>query len=78
MIGGKLAPLTFVDADDTDVDTPINIFNITMTERTSEIKGNRRAVKKTWVTADILNHLCDERRALNKGRHETAEGAEKY
>ena len=37
MIGGKLAPLTFVDADDTDVDTPINIFNITMTERTSEI-----------------------------------------
>ena len=37
MIGEKLAPLTFVDADDTDVDTPINIFNITMTERTSEI-----------------------------------------
>ena len=37
MIGGKLAPLTFVDVDDTDVDTPINIFNITMTERTGEI-----------------------------------------
>ena len=30
-----------------------------------------------WVTTSILD-LCDERRALKKGRHETAEGAREY
>ena len=37
MIGGKLAPLTLVDPDDTEVDTLKTIFNIAMTKTTSEI-----------------------------------------
>ena len=45
-----------------------------MPETASEILGKRRAVKRPWVTTSILD-LCDERRALKKGRHETAEGA---
>ena len=42
----------------------------------SEI-SKRKAVKRPWVTTSILDS-CDERRALKKGRHETAEGARKY
>ena len=37
MIGGKFAPLTLVDPDDTEVDTLKTIFNIAMTKTTSEI-----------------------------------------
>ena len=78
MIGaGKLAPLILLNADDTEVDTLVNSFNKALTESASEILGKHRAVKRPWVTTSILN-LCDERRALKKGRHETAEGARKY
>ena len=49
-----------------------------MTETASEILGKRRAVKRPWVTTTILMDLCDERRALKKGRHKTAEGARMY
>ena len=48
-----------------------------MTETASEILGKRGAVKRQWVTTSILD-LCNERRALKKGRHETAEGARIY
>ena len=48
-----------------------------MTETASEILGKRRAVKRQWVTTSILD-LCNERRALKKGRHETEEGARIY
>ena len=51
--------------------------NKALTETASEILGKRRAVKRAWVTTSILD-LCDERRALKKGRHEIAEGARKY
>ena len=74
MTGCKFAPLILLDADDTEVDTLVNTFNIAMTE-TAESK--RRAVKRPWVTTNILD-LYDERRTLKKGRHDTAEGARKY
>ena len=78
MIGaGKFAPLTLLNADDTEVDTLVNSFNKALTESASEILGKHRAVKRTWVTTSILD-LCDERRALKKGRHETVEGARNY
>ena len=77
MIGGKFAPPTLLNADHTEVDTLANSFNKALTESASEILGKRRAVKTPWVTTSIL-YLCDERRALKKGRHETAEGARKY
>ena len=32
MIGGKFAPLTLLDADDTEVDTLVNSFNKALTE----------------------------------------------
>ncbi|KAF6040825.1 hypothetical protein EB796_000858 [Bugula neritina] len=61
-IGGKLAPLTVIDADcDTDMDTLIDTFNTAVTETASEIHGKHRTGKRPWVTADILD-LCDKRR----------------
>ena len=77
IIGSKFAPLTLLNADDTEVDTLVNSLNKAMTETASEILGKRRAVKRPLVTTSILD-LCDERRALKKGRHETAEGARMY
>ena len=77
MIGGKFTPLTLLNADDTEVDTLVNSFNKALTESASEVLGKRRAVKRPWVTASILD-LCDYRRALKKWRHETAEEARKY
>jgi len=77
MIGGKFAPPTLLNADHTEVDTLVNSFNKALTESASEILGKCRAVKTPWVTTSILD-LCDERRALKKGRQETAEAARKY
>ena len=77
MIGGKFAQPTLLNADHTEVDTLVNSFNKALTGSAREILGKRRAVKTPWVTTSILD-LCDERRALKKGRHETAEGARKY
>ena len=77
MKGGQFTPLTLLNADDTEVDTLVNSFNKALTESASEILGKHRAVKRTWVTTSILD-LCDERRALKKGRHETVEGARNY
>jgi len=77
MIGGKFAPLSLLDADDTELDTLVNTFNKAMTETASEILGKHRAVKRLWVTTGTLD-LCDERRTLKKGRHETAEVARNY
>ena len=58
MIGGKFTPLTLLNADDTEVDTLVNSFNKALTESASEVLGKRRAVKRPWVTAGILD-LCD-------------------
>ena len=77
MIGGKFAPLTLLNADDTEVDTLVKSFNKAMTETASEILGKRRAVKRPWVTTSILD-LCNEQSALKKGRYKTAEGAREY
>ena len=77
IIGSKFEPLTLLNADETEVDTLVNSLNKAMTETASEILGKRRAVKRPLVTTSILD-LCDERRALKKGRHETAEGARMY
>jgi len=76
-IGGKLAPLTVIDADcDTDMDTLIDTFNTAVTETASEIHGKHRTGKRPWVTADILD-LCDKRRELKKKKKEP-EGAKQY
>ena len=76
MIGGKLAPLTIMSNEDTDIDSMITIFNTAVTETASEILGKHRQKKKPWVTADILD-LCDKRRKRRKKRFEP-EGSEKY
>ena len=70
MIGGKFAPLTIMDNEDTDLlDSMITTFNTTVIETASEILGKHRQKKKPWVTADILD-LCDKRRELRKKRFE--------
>ena len=85
MIGGKLAPLTIMSNEDTDIDSMITTFNTAVTETASEILGKHRQKKKTnkqtnnnknWITAEI-HELCDIRRELRKKRFEP-EGSEKY
>ena len=46
MIGGKFAPLTIKNNDDTDLDSMITTFNTAVTETANEILGNRRQKKK--------------------------------
>ena len=76
MIGGKFAPLTIMDNEDTDLDLMITTFNTTVIETASEILGKHRQKKKPWVTAEILD-LCDKKRKLRKKRFEP-EGSEIY
>ena len=76
MIGGKFAPLTIMDNEDTDLDSMITTFNTAGTETASEIHGKHHQKKKPWVTAEILN-LCDRRREQRKKRFEP-EGSEIY
>ena len=76
MIGGKFAPLTIMNKEDTDLGSMITTFNTAVNETTSEILGkHRQKKKKYWVTAEIL-HLCDRRGELRK-RFEP-ERSEKY
>ena len=75
-IGGKFAPLTIMDNEDTDLDSMITTFNTAVTETASEILGKQRQKKKPWITAENLD-LCDKRRGLRKKRFEP-EGSEKY
>ena len=63
MRGGKSAPLTITNNEDTDLDSVITAFNTAVTETASEILGKHRQRKKPWVTADILD-LCNKRREL--------------
>ena len=75
-IGGKFAPLTILDADDTDIDTLMETFNTVVTDTATEILGKQRIVKKPWVTSEVLE-LCDKRRELKK-RKGDAGGAREY
>ena len=76
MIGGRVAPLTIMSNEDTEIDSMITIFNTAVTDTASEILGKHRQKKKNWITAEILD-LCDKRRELRKKRFEP-EGSEKY
>ena len=55
MIGGKFAPLTIMDTEDTDLDSMITTFHTAVTETASEILGKHQERKKPWVTAEILD-----------------------
>ena len=76
MIGGKFAPLTIMNNEDTDMDSVITTFNTAVTETATEMLGKHCQKKKPWVTAEILD-LCNKRRELRKKRFEP-EGSEKY
>ena len=65
MLGRKLAPLTIMDNEDTDLDSMITTFNTAVIEAVSEILGKHRQKKKPWSTAEILD-LCNKRRELRK------------
>ena len=76
MIGGKFAPFTIINNENTDLDSMIFTFNTAVSETASEILGKHRQKKKPWVTAEILD-LCDRKRELRKKRFEP-EGYQKY
>ena len=65
MIGGKFAALTIMNNEDTDLDSLVTTFNTAVTETTSEILGKHRQMKKSLVTAEILD-LCHKRKELRK------------
>ena len=46
MIGGKSAPLTIMNNEDTDMDSTITTFNRAVTETASEILGKHHQTKK--------------------------------
>ena len=46
MIGGKFAPLTIMNNEDTDMDSMITTFNTAVTETAGEILGKHRQKKK--------------------------------
>ena len=46
MIGGKFAPLTIMNNEDTHLDSMITTFNTAVTETASEILGKHRQKKK--------------------------------
>ena len=76
VIGGKFAPLTNMDNEDTDLGSIITTFNTAAIETADGILGKHRQTKKNWAIADILD-LRDKRRELRKKRFES-EGSEKY
>ena len=47
MIGGKSAPLTIMNIEDTDMDSMITTYNTATTETASVILGKHRQKKKT-------------------------------
>ena len=76
MIGGKFAPLTIMNSEDTDMDIMITTFNTAVTETVGEMLGKHRQKKKPWITVEILD-MCDKRRETRKKKFEP-EGSEKY
>ena len=76
MIGGKFAPLTIIDNEDTDLDSMITTCNTAMTETASVVLGKHNQKKNPWVIAEILD-LCNKRTELRQKRFEP-EGSEKY
>ena len=46
IIGGRLAPVTIMSNEDTDIDSMITTFNTAVTETASEILGKHRQKKK--------------------------------
>ena len=76
MIGGKFAPLTIMDNEDTDLDSMITTFNTAVIEQPVRSLANIVRRKKPWDTAEILDP-CNKRRELRKKLFEP-EDSEKY
>ena len=54
MTGGKFAPLTNMNNEDTNLDSVTTTFNTAVTETASEILGKHRQKKKTWLLQKLL------------------------
>ena len=64
MIGGKPAPLTIMDNENTDLDSMNTTFN-TAVIKTARDPWQTSSEEKTCVTAESLD-LCNKRRKLRK------------
>ena len=76
MIGGKFAPLTILEDENTDTETLTNNFNNVMTDTACVILGEHRHKTKPWVTTELLE-MCDKRRVLKEGKNSPG-GTDKY
>ena len=65
MIGGKFAPLTIMNNENTALDSMIATFNTAVTETASEILGKHRQKKKPRITAEFFD-LCDKKERTEK------------
>ena len=77
MIGGKFAPLTIMDNEDTDLDSMITCFNTAVTKTASAILGKHRRKKKKPGSLQKFLICATKERELRKKRFEP-EGSEKY
>ena len=67
-IAGKFAALSILDSD-MDMDMLTDTSNTAVTDTANEILSKYRAVKKPWVTTDILD-LCAKRRKRQEQREQ--------
>lgn len=73
-VGGKFAALATIDCD---IDALAGSIKEVLLSTADEVLGKQRKRKQPWVTDDILD-LCDERRALKRGRGRDPTSADKY
>ena len=64
MIGGKFAPLTILEEENTDTETLTNKFN-----NTANVTLGKCHKKKPWVTIELLD-MCDKRKGVRTAPEE--------
>ena len=75
MTGGKFAPRTIMNNEDTDLDSMITTFDTAMTETASEILDKHRQKKKPGSLQTFLTRAI---KAENREKIFEPEGSEKY
>ena len=68
--GGKFAPLTNMDNEDTDMDSMVITFNTAVTETASEILGKHRQKKRLRTTNTFVKDLI-KKKLMAKVRRRT-------
>ena len=76
-IAGKFAALSILDSD-MDMDMLTDTSNTAVTDTANEILSKYRAVKKPWVTTDILDLCAKRRKRKNKENNKDRDGMAQF